>query len=265
MGEVILLVTFKLSVVRFLVNKSIAMAHRKKPTSYNKSHITEEWKRKQSQLTKEGKRIKREKLIQEKIQNKYNIINMYDLINGIGSSQRLSIKMKGVFSLNWFIDKHGEIEGIKKYNERCARIKETTHFKIYNKLNRNNYSKISQELFWNIYNRGNLKDQIVYFADLNHEYGCGTETNFDFVVVNKNKIIEFNGDKFHANPKIYSENQIPIKFEHNSLTAKEIWAKDDIKIEDVKNKGYEILIVWESEYLNDKENIIKKCIDFLNN
>ncbi len=32
-----------------------------------------------------------------------------------------------------------------------------------------------------------------------------------FVVLDNKKIIEFNGDKWHANPKTYKENDIPMR------------------------------------------------------
>ena len=39
------------------------------------------------------------------------------------SIQLLREKAKGRFSLPWFIDRHGEEEGTKLYNERCAKLK----------------------------------------------------------------------------------------------------------------------------------------------
>ncbi len=88
--------------------------------------------------------------------------------------------MSGVFSLEWFIGKFGKEEGIKKHKERSKKISKTTYFRKYNKNNKECYSKISQELFWNIYKRISFKN--VYFAELNHEYGCETNKNFDFVI-----------------------------------------------------------------------------------
>lgn len=71
-----------------------------------------------------------------------------------------------------------------------------------------------------------------------------------------NKIIEYNGDYWHANPRIYNESDILTK----GKTAKEIWDYDTRKIEFAKNNGYEILIIWDSEYKYDKLKVIDRCI-----
>ena len=65
------------------------------------------------------------------------------------------------------------------------------------------HSKKSQELFWKLYKRLNLKDKNVYFSELNHEYGCETNKNFDFVWKDKKKVIEYNGNIWHANPHLF--------------------------------------------------------------
>jgi G:T-mismatch repair DNA endonuclease (very short patch repair protein) len=38
---------------------------------------------------------------------------------------------------------------------------------------------------------------------------------------------------------------------------------DRKKIKLAESKGYRVLIIWESEFFKNKENAIKKCIDFL--
>jgi len=175
----------------------------------------------------------------------------------------ISNKLKGKWTIEWFIEQYGENEGQKLYQERCDRIKETSYFKIYNKMkNKNNYSKMSQKLFWDIYNQLDLKDHKIYFAELNHEYGCGTQRNFDFVDVANKKVIEFNGDLWHANPKIFSESDCPNPYKKN-LTAKHIWHFDENKNQQAINNGYEVLIIWESDYKKNYKQTLKKCIKFM--
>lgn len=185
----------------------------------------------------------------------------YDEIKGKGARKKLSDRMKGTFSLEWFIEKYGE-EGKKLYRKRCENITKTTHFIHYNKKNRNNYSKISQEMFWKIYTR--LKDvasKKIYFAELNHEYGCGTNKNFDFVDNDNKKIIEFNGDLFHANPLIYEAEDKPNPY--TDLTSKDIWENDEKKNSKAIKNGYNILVIWERDYIGDTELCIEKCLSFL--
>lgn len=188
----------------------------------------------------------------------------YNSTYGDGSYSALKERMKGVFTLNWFVDKYGEKEGNKKYTERCENIKRTTFFNYYNKVNKSNASKISQELFWILYNDESLQlnSYKLYFHELNHEHACGTGRNFDFVILDKNKIIEFNGDKFHANPTIYSPDDTPNPF-IKTLKSSQIWADDLDKISNVERLGYEVLVIWESEYKNNKDRVIQRCKDFL--
>lgn len=95
--------------------------------------------------------------------------------------------MVGVFTLDWFEKKYGKTEGKKLYKKRNNNIAKKSFFKIYNKQNRNNYSKKSQKLFWSLYKKLNLNKFKIYFQELNHEYSCGTDSNFDFVFVDKKK------------------------------------------------------------------------------
>jgi len=187
----------------------------------------------------------------------------YKELNGEEQYLNLKKKMKGVFSKEWFISKFGEVEGLKKYKERSINLSKNTYWKEYNKTNKQNWSKVSQELFWEIYKRIFVNYKNIYFGELNHELSCGLQSkNFDFVVKDNKKIIEFNGDKFHANPRLYNEKDIPLKFIGEA--AEEIWKKDEIKNKKAIDKGYHIKIVWESDYLKNKEKIILECIDFIN-
>jgi hypothetical protein len=179
---------------------------------------------------------------------------------------KISTTTKGwIFTLKWFIEKYGKQKGIKKYNKRIKHISKISYLRIYNsKENKQNYSNISQKLFWQIYNNmSELKSEKVYFAQLNHEFSCGiSHCNFDFVAKNRKKIIEFNGDKFHANPNIYKAEDFSNPF-CKKLSAKEIWDLDKMKQNLAILKGYQILIVWHSEYEKDKQSILQKCFDFL--
>jgi len=128
------------------------------------------------------------------------------------------------------------------------------------------YSKISQSLFWDIFNQLEEKEKI-YFAELNKEFNIqsnGKLYAFDFVNSKTKKCVEFNGDRFHANPDIFNENDCPNPFKKD-LTSKEIWDLDIIKQNALKEKGFEIYIVWETDYILNPENTIKKCLEFLSN
>jgi very-short-patch-repair endonuclease len=83
--------------------------------------------------------------------------------------------------------------------------------------------------------------------------------NVDFLIKNK-FIVECFGDYWHCNPSIYEGN-----FYNKSikLTAKEKWEKDKNKIQKLKDKGFEVLVLWESDIVSQTKNTHKKIISFL--
>ena len=76
---------------------------------------------------------------------------------------------------------------------------------------------------------------------------------FDFYIPNKNILIEFNGDYWHCNPKLYKSDYINKK---KGMTAKELWDYDKQKTILGESKGFIVITIWEYDY---KEN----GIDFI--
>jgi len=59
-------------------------------------------------------------------------------------------------------------------------------------------------------------------------------------------VIEVNGDYVHANPKIYSADDI-IRLRGNSYKASYKWQKDREKIDWLLSQGYTVTVIWESD------------------
>ena len=187
--------------------------------------------------------------------------------------KNLSNNRKGYYhTLDYFVDKYGIEIGKDKYNKLNKKKRliienfiikygEEDGFNRYEKyINEKKpyFSKISQELFFSI-DKGDS-----YFASKNKEFGLRDKNNYyfyDFVDTKRKKVIEFNGDDFHANPKTYSENCIPLKFINKQ--AIDIWKSDEIKINRIIQEGYKVLIIWESDYKSNKNKVINDCIEFL--
>lgn len=71
-------------------------------------------------------------------------------------------------------------------------------------------------------------------------------------------VVEYNGDFWHCNPRFWLPDQ------YNSgirMTAKEKWRKDRARWFKLKNLGYEIIIIWESDWIENA----KKYIDRIEN
>lgn len=76
----------------------------------------------------------------------------------------------------------------------------------------------------------------------------------DVYVPSLNLIIEYFGDYWHCNPKKYKEDY----FNHKkSMTAKQIWDYDNKKIDLIRSYGYNLVVVWESDFKNNTKLINK--------
>lgn len=150
------------------------------------------------------------------------------------------------FSLEKCIQRHGEEEGRKRWQER----QEKWH-KSYKKTN---YSRISQTLFKQL---TDIAPNAIFaecvMNDCNNEYVFKTKRGsvfkLDFYDESSGKIIEFDGTYWH---------------EHRQLSGinKTRDAERDAAILDTDSR-LQILHVKESEYRKDPEGTIEKCKKFL--
>jgi very-short-patch-repair endonuclease len=78
---------------------------------------------------------------------------------------------------------------------------------------------------------------------------------YDFYVPQANLLIEVDGDYFHANPDVYTEENL------NSMQKRNV-KNDDFKDTLANGRGYNLTRVWESDlakkYEEVKENIKKE-------
>jgi hypothetical protein len=111
-----------------------------------------------------------------------------------------------------------------------------------------------------------IDNEHIYYNTKGKEFGLrDKETSkyyfYDFVDTTRKKCIEFNGNYWHANPLIYNETDVIKK---SNRTAKEIWDADFLKLQRIENEGYDVLVIWESEYDDNSKECIDTCIAFLN-
>jgi very-short-patch-repair endonuclease len=153
------------------------------------------------------------------------------------------------FSLEKCIQKHGEKKGTEVWKARQE--------KWLNSYKKQNYSKVSQNLFWCLYDIIKHDFKGIYFAQLknnevdesgrNYEHRIDIGSSFikaDFFVSDNNKIIEFDGDYWHGEER------------GNQQRDKE---RDDKLIE----AGYQVLHIKERDYNTDPSTVIKECKDFI--
>lgn len=162
-------------------------------------------------------------------------------------------KQKGLTLPN-FIRKYGE-EGKKKYEEYA--IKSRTF-----------YSKKSQILFDLLLERFPLLFLPgSFYATRNGEYGVWSYSHnrffkYDFVNTELKIAIEFHGDHYHGNPKIYAPDEFLRGRGMRKVSAKEAWVRDSIKLKALEEeRGIETIVVWESDFDSDPETIIRKIYE----
>lgn len=168
-----------------------------------------------------------------------------------GEFEYLRVNASKAITLDNFIKKYGLDEGKKRFEL------------VRNKA----YSKISQILFKQIdkklgeysanskYAEKNFEQVINIFFDDGKCKACRP----DYIL--NTKIIEFNGDFWHANPKYYGPNDTPDRKKHDK--ASDIWQADALRKEALEKLGYKVKVVWESDFYENPDKVINDCVQFL--
>jgi len=113
-----------------------------------------------------------------------------------------------------------------------------------------NYSKICIEWLETI-----MKNENIFIQHANNGGEIKIKINkklykFDGFCKETNTIYEFMGDFFHGNPKTYNQNDInPL----NKKTFGKLYNETLKRLELIKNEGYNIITIWESDYKNNKK------------
>ena len=190
-------------------------------------------------------------------------------------------------SLLWFIDKYGEEEGKRKYKEICEK-KEASK----------GYSFVSQEMFEAIDKKLGIVALPSRWEKKNHEYEIIAPYDVNFIKVHSDvisnvdssvginlidvfkdddvkmvkfrpdyvlgkRIIEFNGDFWHANPAIYGPDDVLEMFNKTYEVAKNIWERDACRLDILKALGFQVYVVWEADYGSDPDRVVEECVKFL--
>lgn len=108
--------------------------------------------------------------------------------------------------------------------------------------------------------------EIELFLFVKNELGYNAVAN-DFVLDKYNvdiivdkKIIEYFGDYWHGSELLFENDEV---HKHIGLSASEIRKRDDQKIKEMENAGYKVLIIWESEYISNSDEVKMKIKNFL--
>lgn len=159
-------------------------------------------------------------------------------------------------TLERMIEKYGEEEGAERYNigltNRKDAISKSGMFK--------GHSKVSTDFFDELAKRVNIP--LLYGKNEESVYAATAKKYIwvDCLHRPSKTVVEFYGTFRHASPRKYQANDIVFKSRH--ITAKQIWEKDEIRIQNLINNGYKVLILWEDEVTDNSEWAMTKAVSF---
>ncbi len=177
----------------------------------------------------------------------------------LGEDRYIEVNKKKSHSIDNYIKKYGKDEGVAKLME------------FYGKLTPNrSYSKISQECFRlleNIFNEEEKNN--IYYATKNKEYCLVAENKiflYDFVCPKLKLCIEYHGDHYHGNPRVYKPDDYLKGRGCSKIKVKEKWENDRIKIDLLKKyRDYDTIIIWDSEWRKTSKDIASRLKSQLTN
>lgn len=131
----------------------------------------------------------------------------------------------------------------EKISERTRRMWEDGAFDRGNGLWR---SQIEKDVF----------DYLSERFTCRHSYRIKNRV-YDIFVEELNLMIEINGDYWHFNPEMYSENHYD---KHRDVHATEIWSRDKMKSELAMQSGYSFCCIWQKNLIEDFQGAIENAI-----
>ena len=194
-------------------------------------------------------------------------------------------KYIGFQTLEWFIHKYGEQKGreaydetcknkaltlanfIRKYGEELGRQKHEEYCR--ERFNKFSQSNVAMELFNQLMENDDVKSHKIWFDGHPKEFGkylheIGRYVFFDFFDETTGRIIEFNGDYWHANPLVYESDSIIHMPAKTTKLAKDIWQWDEARNKAIESEyGYKVLVIWQKDWLENPDEVLQRCLKFL--
>ena len=201
----------------------------------------------------------------EQFQDKYGFDEgkfRYDKrIEGITKN---STRNKFPCTLENFIRKYGVEKGTDVYNKRCERISYTSSLDFFiRKYGYEEGNKVWKNKFKQIRVSKSSKKINKLLDELNIKYEIEKNINgkfIDYYLYECDICIEYFGDYWHMNPKLYESNEYNKRLKK---TAIEVWNDDNIRIDKIKETCGSIIIIWESSKIDI--TILEKTINNMKN
>lgn len=228
---------------------------------------------------------KYEELCESKGVSKKNCIEKYG--KNIGTKffkDYCKKQVKAGNTIDYYVEKYGKVEGTKRYHIVCSQKSLSLHnferkygeveglkqYRAYISKNSVGVSQVSQELFKKIDDAlGDFaNDSFFYLKNYEQEVvikstddGETKIAKLDYAL--NDKVIEFNGDYWHANPALYSADDMILRSGGKRELVKDIWDREAKRTTALVKQGFKVHVVWESDYREDPEKVVAECVNFL--
>ncbi len=162
-----------------------------------------------------------------------------------GKKRYEELNRKKGLTLENFVAKYGEEEGAKRYSSWVETRRKTQRY----------WSKASKDFFDRLVKMVDFGED-VYYADSEigiYDKDRNKYSKYDFVDTKNKIIVEFNGHCFHAKCEHDPEFRNWI---HPEETSEEAWAKDVYKKELAEKHGYRYFVIWEEDFYADKDKTV---------
>lgn len=83
--------------------------------------------------------------------------------------------------------------------------------------------------------------------------------NIDILDLKNNIAIEYFGTFWHMHPSMFKHDEKHRVY--NNVTAEMMWTHDEKKLTGLKDNGFLVIVIWEHDWINDKEAQLKKVTD----
>lgn len=94
-----------------------------------------------------------------------------------------------------------------------------------------------------------------YTVEIEYKLVCENNVYFVDIYIEPDIIIEVYGDYWHGNPLFYTEDDIVLRGSSGEYTVGEKWQSDALRISNIRNQGYRVIVVWEHDLYNSLDSI----------
>lgn len=206
-------------------------------------------------------------------------INKYGETKGVEKYNNRCSKVSRSLTKEGFVENYGSIKGLMMYNEKskktsysgsfiglCEKFGEIEAIEIIKKRvsYKGGYSNVSVECFNKIIKEfPSLNSMDVFYGENEWFVRCKGDKFYmiDFYVRDLNVIIEFYGDYWHGNPKIFEKDNV---LYDKKITVEDIWNRDAERINNIKKalKTDKVYIIWENDYYKNFNKILNNLEEY---